>query len=136
MKWTSALTAVVLVAVAGCSNSGADPERVTVSGQVTWQGQALEKGSLRILPEPGTDAPPSGADIVDGNYVVRNKGGVSPGQYRVEITADRVIGKPLPGEDAPVTEQFLPEKYNAKTTLTLSVPEGTKTLKQDYALAP
>lgn len=124
----------------GCSRG--DPfERVIVSGTVTWKGQPLKEGHLHLYPEAGTEAPFSGSMIFDGRYECNNKGGVAVGDYRVEITAYEEVRTPAPPGDTYEREyvnreQFLPAKFNKKTTLKLSLKPGEKRVTQDFILEP
>ena len=62
-----------LVAIAaGCGPSG--PERVKVSGTVTFQGSPLKNGTIVFVPAEGTKAPPSGANIENGRYMADRQG--------------------------------------------------------------
>ena len=113
----------------GCGSS----DRSSVTGTVTLDGQPLEKGSINLMPMPGTKSPTAGAQIVDGNFTVAAKGGTFAGKFRVEITASRPSGKKIPhpmtGEMIEATEQFLPAKYNKQSELQVEITEGTNQLE-------
>ncbi|MCA9050249.1 MAG: hypothetical protein KDA89_16050, partial [Planctomycetaceae bacterium] len=52
------------------------------------------------------------------------------GTHRVEIEATRETGRTepnrqIPGEEIPVVEQYLPEKYNASSQLTVTIRSGS-----------
>jgi len=77
----------------------------------------------------------SGADIVNGNYDVSNKGGVIPGEYRVEFTAMKSIPPYVAGDGSEVAvEQYLPLMFNEKSEFTLSVPEKFRKMKHHFEL--
>ncbi|QDT65256.1 hypothetical protein [Calycomorphotria hydatis] len=128
------LVPAVIILLAGCFSGPAVPQRMIVQGKVTWNGQPLESGKLLLIPKTASAATSSGADIVDGQYKIDNKGGAMSGVYRVEITAERVIGKPLPGEVDPITEQYIPDRYNANSTLTIDVNSSAGPVLQDFEL--
>jgi hypothetical protein len=131
--------AAVAIFVAGCRHDG--PERVPVSGTVTYRGEPVKLGRIRFLPKPGTEAPISGAEIHDGKYDVL-KGGIPVGNHRVEIVAHRgpeqqggAPAQPMGGPNmTPAMDQYLPEKYNAKTELEISIPSGSGRITKDFEL--
>lgn len=45
----------------GCGKDG--PERAVVSGTVTYQGEPVKEGVIRLVPTPGTNAPVTAALI-------------------------------------------------------------------------
>src|SRR4029079_11622130 len=102
----------------GCS---ADVKRGTVSGTVTFDGQPLKSGTIRFDSADGRTAA-ADATISDGKFKVT----LPPGDKRVSITSPKVIGKKKIDDtpDSPVydvTEELLPKRYNAQSTLTMTV---------------
>jgi len=78
---------IALAAVQGCA-SGSPIGLVAVSGTVTYNGQALKKGTITFMPASGTNS--STGEIVDGKYSLSTfkKGdGAPPGQYQVAIAS-------------------------------------------------
>jgi len=75
--------------------------------------------------------------IVDGQFDVPADKGLFPGTFRVEITATRATGKtqqdPVIGQIVAVVEQYLPERYNNNTELTIEVPY-TSAVPLEFAL--
>ena len=125
----------------GCSGN-AGPQRVVVSGTVTYRGQPVERGWIRFFPQQG-QLPASGAVIVDGKYQVADKGGVPTGTHRIEVVAYRAM--PQRPADSPSTglsdprmsapqSQYIPAKYNAKTTLEIAVPPGSSRIAKNFDL--
>ena len=130
-----------LIGVGGCGGSG-HPNMVKVNGTVTYGGQPLEKGQIRFVPIEETKGPASGADIVNGQYTVTNRGGVPFGKHRVEIRAYRVdedaapVGEFDPGYkpgEKPL-EQYLPARYNQQSEFSEVVPEGAKQHEANFDL--
>jgi hypothetical protein len=127
--------------LAGC-REGERLERTVVSGRITYQGEAVKKGAIRFVPASGTEATVCNADVVDGQYAITGRGGVPVGKYKVEIVAFRLTKnappdhKMAPGARGgdPFAEQYIPEKYNSKTTLDLDVSAGNKKLTKDFEL--
>ena len=139
---TAAVGALIAVIGGGCAQEG--PERVIVSGSVTYQGQPLGDAQIRFMPTKGTQAPVSGAAVGDGKYVVDGKGGVPVGTHRIEITAYRIDPnyKPPAGEAAqfvndlegPPREQYIPEKYNRNSELEITIETGSDDVTRDFDL--
>lgn len=128
MRWF--LVVVLLWAAAGCG--GRVPAGHPVSGSVNLDGVPVERGLVRL--SATGKGPPVGGEIKGGRYEV-----VAPaGEFRVEITAPRVVGrrKAYDTPDSPevdVTEEAVPERYNAKTELRLDVKPGPNT--KDFDLS-
>lgn len=123
--------AILTALVAGCSRG---LERVAVKGQVTFDGQPVQRGRIRFLPDSHTEAPMSGAEITDGQYTVA-QGGVPVGTHRVEIEAFRV-GTANDDPNIPPTlgRQFLPARYNRESDLRFTAPSGSDPLTKDFHL--
>ena len=120
------LTMVLLVC--GCSGDGL--ELVAVKGQVSYQGEPLEKAEIRFVPAAGTKAPGRSAMVRDGKYEASGRGALAVGTYRVEISAYRGgsgDGPPNLDRNSNVKprEQFLPAKYNVNTELQITVEPGS-----------
>lgn len=129
----------VLLFFVGCGREG--PERVRISGTVTFGGEPVEKGRIYFFPAGDTMAPMSGSHIAGGRYVAEHKGGVPVGTHRVEIVAFRLDPRyaHLVQENSEVEnelpeQQFIPEKYNLHSELELIVPAGSGTMTKDFAL--
>jgi len=127
-------TAVIFTGCIGDSG-----QQAIVSGKVTYQGEPVSQGSIRFVPLGGTKGPSSGAVIQDGVYEAKARGGVPLGEHRVEIKATRPTGEEKPEATKHLdifpdpVEQYLPEKYNTKSEITLKVEKGGK-MKHDFVL--
>lgn len=134
MRW---LLCGCLCLIVGCSETS--PERGNVSGQVQLNGKPLPEGTIRFIPEQSTPGAIAFARISAGAY--RMEGETAPviGKYRVEIEAMGKTGEKEPAPDSPpgtlieVERQYLPEKYNARTTLTAEIKSGSN--QHDFKLA-
>lgn len=117
------LISSALLATVVCS--GCSEQRGTVSGQVTLNGQPLDKGMIVFNSlDPGSQASAS-ADIVNGRYTLET----TAGQKQVQITAPIVTGtRPeYAGPGAPVveiTEERLPARYHSASELTFEIKPG------------
>jgi hypothetical protein len=106
-----------LVWVTGC---GPSDGLVQVGGTVTFDGAPIPEGTIQFRSLDG-DQKAYAASILDGKYEAR----IAPGPASVEVRASRVIeGKFVesnPGELDPVGEMYIPEKYNSRTELKITV---------------
>jgi hypothetical protein len=127
----------LMVFVAGCARDDG-LSRVVISGAVTYDGKPVEKGQIRFLPTPGTSGPATIDPIDGGRYTTENTGGVPVGSHRVEITGyDPVEYANAPtGPGSPPVRQRLPEKYNRKSELTVTLDADSDSKPLDFNLAP
>ena len=86
------LFVLALLALSGCGGSG-----VGVRGEVTYEGQPVEKGSITFLPTDGKGQP-AGAAITNGRY---NLNAITPGPKVVQIEASKEQVFPLNREEVP-----------------------------------
>ena len=114
----ASLLFVLLLVSFGCDSG---PRLYEITGKVTFDGTPVAKGDITLRPEK-TSTAPQGATIKDGSFQMK----ANEGKYKVEIISTRVVpGKKGPmGEDA--IEEFIPEKYNTKTTLGAEVKSSGK----------
>jgi hypothetical protein len=108
---------------AGCSS---EP---TVSGEVTLDGQPLKEGVISFEPVDGKSQPAS-TNIVDGRFSLT----MTPGEKRVKISSPRPTGKKIKMIDAPDSKEVeemgdLPERYNIRSELTMTVQGGKQEKK-------
>jgi hypothetical protein len=117
----------LLLLAVGLFCVGCAPATTTVSiqGNVTLDGQPLEKGDILFThsdPQFGQEA----GKIVGGAYTAN----VHPGANQVSIRATREVpGKFGPMGTEPELEDIVPAKYNSATTLNVDV---TKEKKKGY----
>jgi hypothetical protein len=112
------LLVVLLLASFGCDSG---PRLHEITGKVSFDGVPVAKGDITLRPEKPSTAP-QGAMIKDGSFQMK----ANEGKYKVEIISTRLVpGKKGPmGEDA--IEEFIPKKYNTKTTLSAEVKSSGK----------
>lgn len=108
---------------ASLSCGGGEP-RYAVGGQVTYDGQPVERGSIGFAPIDPAVGCPAGGPIANGAYLIRSHEGPCAGEYRVIIYAERSTGRSYPADEgsSETIEQFvqyLPPTYNDQTTLTV-----------------
>jgi hypothetical protein len=121
----------------GCGHSG--PDKVIVQGEVTYGGEPIANGDILFYPVEGTPGAVSGASISAGRYLADGKGGVPIGKHRVEVrgyrkkAAERSSSNRFE-EPGVQREQYLPEKFNTKSTLVVSFDGANPTAVQDFQL--
>jgi hypothetical protein len=134
------LTAAVLLN--GCGGDRG-PERAVVSGAVTYNGQTVPDGAIRFVPAAGSAMPTCGAAIVAGKYEVAAKGGVPVGTHTVQIEGYRRFANAAQSgtaESSPpakfeLQEQYLPKKFNANSTLKITIAPGSGAITKNFDLA-
>ena len=116
---------LITACLVGCG----DANRVQLQGSVTYDGVAVEKGTISFSSlDSGSpsDAPDAGK-IENGRYVVET----SLGKKRVEIRASRPL--PPDRQNSPemglLYEDYIPPNYNRESTLTADV---TKDGQRDF----
>jgi len=124
------ILAALLVAMV-CTGCG--PQRATVSGNVTLNGQPLDKGVIYFNSQDLVSKENISADIVNGQYSAE----VVVGPKQIQFLAPIVTGtRPeYVGPGAPlveITEERLPAKYNSASDLTFDVKAGKN--EKDWAL--
>ncbi len=134
-----AIVLLWLAALAGCG-SGSGPDRIPVSGTVSYRGQPVAQGEIRFQPAEGTKTSPSGATIKDGQYKVTARGGVPTGKFRVVITAFRPDPRPVTQKHMggiaggkPLL-QYLPPKYNDKSELEITIAPDKNEIVENFDL--
>jgi hypothetical protein len=117
------VSAMLALTAAGCSP---DTTQGTVAGTVTLDGSPLANGLIRFIPTDGRTAS-ADATVVDGEFTAK----VPVGEKRVSISAPKVVGKRKMYEtpDSPtidVVEELLPERYNVRSELSITVQAGSQ----------
>ena len=138
MKPTSLLLyAFSAIVLCGCGKSNEAP-RTVVEGTVTFQSQPIENGAITFAPIQGLNGAAVQLKIQDGKFSTatdaNDKRGIVIGQNDVEIIAYKKTGKQIKDPDNNLSDeiiQFIPEKYNTKTTLRQEITAGKNELVFD-----
>lgn len=94
-RWISsrvALTAVLassVLALAGCGGGDNIAQRYKVTGNVTYNGKAVESGTVTFIPDAATGRSATGS-IKNGSYTLTTQSaddGALPGTYKVTISS-------------------------------------------------
>ena len=128
---------LVVSLLVGCGQRG--PDKVNVRGMVTYGDEPVDNGDILFYPVEGTPGAVSGASISAGRYLANGKGGVPIGKHRVEVRAYRSrAARQNPTnrfeEPGAPREQYLPEQYNTKSTLVVSIDGAQPSAVQDFQL--
>ncbi|MCA9090307.1 MAG: hypothetical protein KDA90_16930 [Planctomycetaceae bacterium] len=113
----------------GCGRGESGPQRYSLSGTVTYQGQPVPAGTILFQPDAsaGNIGPGSLATIEDGKYQLSRSQGVVGGAYILELSGQRIQtlydddGEELPVEDL-FPEQEMRVTLPEGGTLDISVP--------------
>ena len=126
-KFAFTLSSLALCAVlAGCGSSKYSGEkRYPLEGEVTFEGQPIDVGSITFLPK-GDKGRISGGVITDGKYAVSEENGANAGTYRVEIHWQKSTGRklkdPESGEMYDERREALPDTLHKNSDLIVEVP--------------
>ncbi|MBN2294486.1 MAG: hypothetical protein JXM70_18805 [Pirellulales bacterium] len=109
-----------------------DTDVCHVSGQVTYNGQAVKAGLVSFEPAQGKSQPQQ-MPIKDGRYSLSAKAGILPGKYIVRITAPDLARSPInenagPFDPVPPTVPLLPMNWNVQSTLSVELKSGKNTI--------
>ena len=118
------LALFTLVAAIGCGGPATDK----ITGKVTFDGTPIEAGEIQFLPADGQGGV-GGGPITKGEYSVE----CLPGEKKVVITATKESDRPAP-DGLPNYINYIPPKYNQRTTLTAKVEPGAN--QRDFNLEP
>jgi len=117
---------------------GCGSNLATVEGNVTFDGQPVEQGSIVFEPADGVGQV-AGGTIQNGKYRLASEAGVAPGKMIVRISAVKTTGQKVKaGPPAPPetmvdeVSQYIPAIYNEKSTLAIQVAAGN--VIQDFEL--
>lgn len=99
------------------------PPEYTVKGTVNFDGKPLETGSIVFEDVEGKTAS-AGGGIEDGAYEFQSP----PGKKKVKITASRTTEE-TDEYGEPISESYIPDKYNSKTTLEFEVEPNDENVK-------
>ena len=116
--------ALALILATGCGGGSTG----SVSGTVTLGNEPLKEGTVTFTPADGKGQTVS-APIKDGKF----SASLPVGSMKVQISAPRPTGKKTKmynTPDSPEVEEvaeLIPDKYNARSTLTLTVKGGSQT---------
>ncbi|QDU42952.1 hypothetical protein Mal52_14220 [Symmachiella dynata] len=122
-SWPKLLACTLLLGLAGCG----DNTSVWVNGDVSYQGEDVEDGTIFFFPEHGEG---SGTRITNGKYSISQPPGATAGVNRVQLSWSRKTGKVIhlgPGGKGPDIDEMkeaFPPKYNSESELEVTLEPG------------
>ncbi|MBI2825512.1 MAG: hypothetical protein HYX69_12585 [Planctomycetia bacterium] len=116
----------------GCGRDGI--VRVPVEGTVRYQGQPVQDGQIRFVPQAKAGGPVAFEPIKDGKYRCTEGGGVPVGKLLVEIYSWDPNTPPAKGPGGPPRKQFVPPKYNEESELAWTLEKQRGTVTKDFDL--
>lgn len=127
------LTACIVTV--GCGDSA----KARVKGNVTFNGDPVEEGSISFLPAEDTQSRKASAAILNGVFDIPADRAPTPGKFKVEISWFKKTGNKIASADpgmvaADETKEAIPAKYNRETTLVRELVVGEN--KLDFKLDP
>lgn len=127
------LVSILMPLLFGCGNSDG---RMAIDGTVSLKGKPIKEGVIEFVSEAGK----SGAIITDGKYAIPADQGLTPGTYKVLITAgdgrtsiDSADGMPGPTGGNIVSKDTIPAEYNTKSKQEVTV-KATGPNKFDFPI--
>jgi hypothetical protein len=132
----ASIFAPLALTIAGATGCGGGPERLSVGGQVTLDGQPIPDGEIVFRPAAPTKGPTAAGSIENGAYLIPENRGPVAGSYAVSIEAMRKTGRKIKADilgDAKTDqyEQYLPARYNEQTTLSAEISDSRDDLDFD-----
>lgn len=135
-----------VLALVGCGHrSNESFTRVAVEGIVDLDGQPLEDGWIRFVPQAGTAGPKTTLRIEQGRFAATARTGPSEGTHRVEIV--RADHPDFAHDDEAVIAQLaaqprrrialpeLPARYNRRSELSVTVEKATANPSQEVVFS-
>ncbi|UUO07840.1 hypothetical protein M4951_05885 [Blastopirellula sp. J2-11] len=134
-----AIAAALATLLLGCSSSRDDLQLMPVTGVVTYQGEPIRDGVIRLIPAEGTEAPVRVRKIKEGAYQFTGRSAVAAGIYRVEISAYRPVDDAAPSEEGLGVDlprvQYLPKQFNTDSQIELLEVSNTDSeVAKDFVL--
>jgi hypothetical protein len=120
---------LLLMGLAGCTSE----HRGSVSGQVKFNGQALDDATINFVPLSGSQLGAAWTKVENGEYSIAAANGPAPGNHRVEIRATRKTGVNKKAVSNPAlahlhgeyeAREIVPARYNTKSDLTAEIKPG------------
>ncbi len=136
-KLVCATGCFALLLLSGCGQSG--PERVNISGTLSYKGKPVEDGALELIPTGGGPMQP--VSVKDGKFTSTGEYGVLVGDYKVVFHgyAKRANKNPEQGgADIPEMQpqiEILPKNYSSEASKeTMSLKKGMGSAEFTYDL--
>jgi hypothetical protein len=115
---------IAILLIVGC---GPHSDRLEISGEVTLDGQPLSGGSIRFTSLDREKVAASGAMVENGQFLIPQEKGLTPGKYHLEINAPDNDAAPIivrgepGGPGIPTQPERIPPEYNTSSNKTIEV---------------
>ena len=118
MRWLVASAGII--AATGCG-----PATSTVSGTVTFNGEAVARGAISLFPTDGKGSAAGGL-IENGRYRIA---GIAPGEKTVQLSAPISVGvrKDDYGNDTQTFQDLMPASWGRASQEKITVTAGSLT---------
>ncbi len=133
MLYCRAVVAIAtLCLIAGCGGGYEGGQRAELKGKVTFDGEPVTQGAFNLIPV-GHDGNKVSVPITDGVIAIPEASGPAFGKYRVEVYYFKPINPTAADADAAsATQQMIPARFNAESTLELDVDAAK--MEKDFDL--
>lgn len=124
-KFCRMVAVLAVLTMTGCGSKTS-----TVSGTVTFNGEAVANGSIGFFPTDGKGSPAGGL-IKDGRFTVS---GMTPGEKTVQLSSPVIAGtrKDDYGNESRIAEELMPPAWGRASQNTITVAAGAAT--HDFAV--
>ena len=104
-----AVMASLVIAFAGCGESGSNHPTAKLAGEVTIDSKPVETGRMQFIPRGKKQAPPTLAEIKDGKYAADD---VPVGDITITFTAPKYVrDETINDVTMPIYDNLVPRKY-------------------------
>lgn len=122
---------LIAVLCGGCSGRGG-LERAVMFGTVTYNGKPIAAGRIKFVPDVRSQVPSITANIANGEYKADLHGGVPVGTFKIEIEA--YANTPATPQPMWIPENCLPKRFNANSSIRITIEPGSREIRKDFAL--
>jgi len=116
---------ICLLVTRGCGGPENPLGRLAVSGEVTLNGEPLDRGTIEFVPQAYKSPVTTGALIIDGRFNIPTLKGLPAGIYTVRIYATEEVSTckttKYPEEQGPIPKERIPKEYNDESNLVFTV---------------
>ncbi len=126
---------LVVLGLQGCGGGDDGPQRAAVSGVINLDGEPLQQGVIRFVPEGETKGPKTSVPVQQGRFEIDSRSGPLVGEHRIEIVSTDDGGYAMDDEQAiqdlrkakvkRIRVVKVPAVYNSRSTLKKTVSLNT-----------
>jgi hypothetical protein len=131
----------LLLQTSGCSRSG--PERASIAGTITINGEAVPIGTITFSPWRGTRGPRSSTQILNGQYAIDSERGPLVGEMQVRLSVPVLKpGQTVPDKKMDISrllaeaDERLPKEFHQDSQIGCTVKSGDNRFDYDIQIKP